>query len=80
MSIAVLLLRIVDPEFESGVLEDSGFAWIFVSLVDIACVTFTPLLLIQGWGLAAGVVLTLTAVVCILLCRSLYTAKAGAKK
>lgn len=77
MSIAVLLLRIVDPEFESGVLEDSGFAWIFVSLVDIACVTFTPILMIQGWGLAAGIVMTLTAAACILLCRILYTVKAG---
>lgn len=54
MSIAVLLLRIVDPEFKTGVLEDSGFAWIFVSFIDVALVTFLPLFVIQGAGLAAG--------------------------
>lgn len=67
MSIAVLLLRIVDPEFESGVLEDSGFAWIFVSFIDIACVTFIPISLMQGFGLLTGCVLILLAALCIIL-------------
>ena len=77
MSIAVLLLRIVDPEFKSGVLEDSGFAWIFVSFIDIACVTFTPLLLIQGLGLGlqTGIVMTVAAILCVLLCRKLYAGR-----
>ena len=43
MSIAVLLLRIVDPEFKTGILEDSGFAWIFISFIDLVCVTFIPI-------------------------------------
>ena len=67
MSIAVLLLRVVDPEFKSGVLEDSGFAWIFISFIDIACVTFLPLLVLQGYGLVAGLVLTAAAALCVVL-------------
>lgn len=61
MSIAVLLLRVVDPEFKTTVLEDSGFAWIFVSFVDVAVVTFAPMLVMQGWGIATGAILCLIA-------------------
>ena len=79
MSIAVLLLRIVDPEFKSGVLEDSGFAWIFVSFVDIACVTFIPLLLLQNLGLVTGIVLVAAAAFCLLISKLRYgTAKVKA--
>ena len=81
MSIAVLLLRIVDPEFKSGVLEDSGFAWIFISLIDIACVTFLPVLVLRGYGAAAGAVLTAAAVLCILISKLRYgTAKVKANE
>ena len=72
MSIAVLLLRIVDPEFKTGVLEDSGFAWIFVSFIDIALVTFIPLFVIQGLGLVAGVTLCVIAAVLLGLAAAIY--------
>lgn len=72
MSIAVLLLRVVDPEFKSGVLEDSGFAWIFVSFIDIACVTFIPILLLRGLGLETGIALVVIAAVCILISKFCY--------
>ncbi len=65
MSIAVILLRIVDPEFQSGVLEDSGFAWIFVSIIDLLCVTFIPVLLLQGFGLLTGIFLVVFMVALI---------------
>ncbi len=68
MSIAVILLRIVDPEFQSGVLEDSGFAWIFVSIIDLLCVTFIPVLLLQGFGLLTGIFLVVFMVALIVLC------------
>lgn len=81
MSIAVLLLRVVDPEFKSGVLEDSGFAWIFISFIDIACVTFAPLLVLQGYGLITGIVLTVLAILCVLLSKLWYgTAKVKANE
>lgn len=72
MSIAVLLLRVVDPEFKSGVLEDSGFAWIFVSFIDVACVTFIPLFIISGAGIQAGVVLCLVAAAMLAAAALLY--------
>lgn len=68
MSIAVILLRIVDPEFETGVLEDSGFAWIFISIIDLLLVTFVPILLLQGFGLVTGIILTIVTVILIALC------------
>lgn len=81
MSIAVLLLRIVDPEFKTGVLEDSGFAWIFVSFIDVAIVTFLPLFVMQGMGMIAGVVLCIVALVMLGACALLYGVydKAGKK-
>ena len=63
MSIAVLLLRIVDPDFETGVLEDCGFAWIFASFIDLALVTTLPLVMLAGYGMLAGVVLLVIAIV-----------------
>ena len=72
MSIAVLLLRVVDPEFKSGVLEDSGFAWIFVSFIDVACVTFVPLFVIAGTGVQAGIVLCLAAAAMLAAAAFLY--------
>ena len=39
MATGVILLRITDPEFKSGVLEDFGFAWIFLSIIDMLVVS-----------------------------------------
>lgn len=72
MSIAVLLLRIVDPEFKTGILEDSGFAWIFISFIDLVCVTFIPIFLLRGLFIQTGLVLVILAVGCLLLCRIKY--------
>lgn len=72
MSIAVLLLRVVDPEFRTTALEDSGFAWIFVSFIDIALVTFLPMFVIQGAGVAAGIVCCLIAVAMLVATAFLY--------
>ena len=81
MSIAVLLLRIADPEFKTGALEDSGFAWIFVSFIDIALITFLPIFVIQGLGLQAGVVLCVVSAVLLGLAALIYGVynKAGKK-
>ena len=40
LATGVILLRIADPKFESGVLEDFGFAWIFLSIIDMLLVFF----------------------------------------
>ncbi len=80
MSIAVLLLRIVDPEFKTGVLEDSGLAWIFVSFVDLALVTFLPILVAGGLGLTSGAVLILAGLALLGLCALRYGVRDKAGK
>lgn len=80
MSIAVLLLRIVDPEFKTGVLEDSGLAWIFVSFVDLALVTFLPILVAGGLGLTSGAVLILAGLALLGVCALRYGVRDKAGK
>lgn len=72
LATGVILLRIVDPEFESGVLEDFGFAWIFLSIVDMLVVSLTPMFVLNGMGIACGVVLTLIAAACLVLSGKMF--------
>lgn len=63
VSTGVALLRITDPKLESGTMEEFGVAYIPVTPVEIAAVTFVPLLVIAGsawlvvgiWGAIAVV-------------------------
>lgn len=61
MATGVILLRIVDPDFRTGVLEDFGLAWIFMSIVDLLIVSLAPPLVMSGYGLAFGLCLLLLA-------------------
>lgn len=72
MSTGVILLRIIDPNFETGVLEDFGLAWVLMTFVDLALVSLTPMLLIQGWGFVTGVILLASVVLAMLLCAKTY--------
>ena len=67
LATGVLLLRVSDPEFRTGALGDFGLVWLFFTIVDALLVALTPTLLLAGWGLPAGVVITLLAVVFLLL-------------
>lgn len=69
LSTGVILLRVTDPEFKSGVLEDFGFAWIFLSIVDILLVSFSPLFVIHGLGLVYGMCLLVVAMAFLLICK-----------
>lgn len=69
LATGAILLRIADPEFKTGVLEDFGFAWIFMSIVDLLLVSFCPMLIISGVGAVSGVVLIAVAVVCLVACK-----------
>lgn len=69
LATGVILLRITDPEFKTGVLEDFGFAWIFLSIVDMLLVTFSPLLVLSGYGLEFGITLVICAMLCLVLCK-----------
>ncbi|MCI6242151.1 MAG: hypothetical protein PUC55_09025 [Lachnospiraceae bacterium] len=72
MATGVILLRITDPEFQSGVLEDFGFAWIFLTFVDLVLVSLSPMLIIQGHGLLWSIVLLAVASFCLVVCKKIF--------
>lgn len=72
MATGVILLRIVDPDFRTGVLEDFGVAWIFMSIVDLLVVSLAPPLVMSGYGLWFGLCLFVLAACCLLLCRKMF--------
>lgn len=57
VAIGVTLLRVVDPEFKSGTLQDYGMAYVFICLIEVAIVTITPMMVLQGHGIATGAVM-----------------------
>lgn len=76
----VILLRIADPEFETGVLEDFGFAWIFLSIMDMLLVTFTPIFVLRGDGLGMSILLLVIAVACLIACKCMFSVKGTSSK
>lgn len=72
MATGVILLRVTDPEFKSGVLEDFGFAWIFLSFMDMFLVSFSPLFVINGTGVVYSCVLLGISVVCLAICKKAF--------
>lgn len=71
MATGVILLRVCDPEFESGVLEDFGFAWIFLSIMDMFLVSLSPMFIYLGNGIIYSIILMAISVICLLLCKIL---------
>ena len=65
----IALLRIVDPELESGTVEDFGYAYMPLIPVEGAAVAVAPLLIVGGlsWAVVGiwGVIAVLGAVVMI---------------
>lgn len=72
MATGVLLLRVADPEFKSGVLEDFGFAWIFLSFMDMLLVSFSPVFVMNGSGIVYSIILIIIAISCLILCRRIF--------
>lgn len=72
MATGVILLRITDPEFKSGVLEDFGIAWIILSFIDMIVVALSPMLISNGMGLLLGIVFVVISVLCLLLSAKLF--------
>ena len=68
MAMGIALLRITDPDSKSGTLDDYAYAYLYIAPVEIALVTFAPLLFVQGLGgwfaiacaLAGGAILLLS--------------------
>lgn len=69
LATGVILLRIADPDFKTGVLEDFGFAWIFLSIVDMIIVSLSPMFVVNGLGVMFGLILLGISVVMLMMCR-----------
>ena len=76
-SIGVLLLRVVDPEYKTGALEDVGVSLIALSPIDMFVVSMTPGLFIQGFGLGWGFIMLAGSVALLLICKLLFTKKSS---
>jgi ESS family glutamate:Na+ symporter len=57
IAIGITLLRIVDPQFKSKALEDYGMAYVFMSFIEIALISLLPIIVVNGYGMIAGLVL-----------------------
>lgn len=75
MATGVILLRVTDPEFKSGVLENFGFAWIFLSFMDMFLVSFSPMFVLKGIGVLYSVILLLLAALCLVVCKTAFRKK-----
>lgn len=75
LATGAILLRICDPEFKTGVLEDFGFAWIFMSIVDMLCVSLAPMFLLTGWGIVFSCVLIVLSIICLAVCKLISNKK-----
>ena len=69
LATGAILLRVADPEFKTGVLEDFGFAWIFLSIIDMLLVSFCPMFVISRVGAVSGAILIAVAAVCLAVCK-----------
>ena len=71
MATGAILLRIVDPEFQTGVIEDFGFAWIFLSVGDMILVSLCPMFITSGIGTVAGAALICLSLAFLAACKAL---------
>ncbi|WP_317855710.1 sodium/glutamate symporter [Chakrabartyella piscis] len=55
MATGITLLRIIDPTFDTNVLEDSGMAWTLLSFMELAVITLLPIAMVQGVGIYASI-------------------------
>ena len=74
-SIGVLLLRVVDPEYKTGILEDVGVSLIALSPLETLVVSMTPVFFVQGFGLAWGTIMLAISIILLLVCKFIFTKK-----
>lgn len=72
LATGVILLRICDPEFKTGVLEDFGFAWIFLSIMDMIVVSLAPMAVMSGAGLSFSLILIVISLILVAITWKLY--------
>ncbi len=69
VAMSMVLVRVLDPNMESGVLEDFGISYFGVAFVEIAIISLLPHLVMQGIVWCPIVVLLSGFMACLLLSR-----------
>lgn len=80
LATGVILLRITDPEFRTGVLEDFGLAWIVLSVMDALLVAFAPVFVLAGQGVGFSLALIAASVAALVACRLMFGRKVQVEK
>lgn len=66
---SVVLLRIVDPDMRTQIIEDFGLAYIGISFFEIAIIALLPTLILNGYIIGPMAVLVIGFFLCIYLSR-----------
>lgn len=80
LATGVILLRITDPEFRTGVLEDFGLAWIVLSVMDALLVAFAPVFVVAGQGVVFSLTLIAASVAALVACKLMFGRKVQVEK
>jgi ESS family glutamate:Na+ symporter len=68
---SMVLVRVVDPDMQSGVLEDFGISYFGVALAEIAIISLIPHFVGQGMTLWPALILIAGFFICIFLSRTM---------
>lgn len=72
VSIGVTLLRVVDPQFDTGTLTDYGMAYVFISFIELGLVALTPVYVANGNPIVVGAILTAACLGLLLITGNKY--------
>lgn len=67
ISTSIALLQMIDPDLETGTLEDYGTAYVFIAPCDLVLMTVLPMLVAQGVVWEPALVLSGAAVACLVI-------------
>ncbi len=71
VAMSLVLVRVVDPDMATSVLEDFGISYFGIAFVEIAIISIVPHLIMKGITLLPALVLIGAFFACILLSRAL---------
>jgi ESS family glutamate:Na+ symporter len=57
IAISIVLLRIIDPNTKTSIMEDFGLAYVFISPIEITIITILPSLIINNVILLPSLIL-----------------------
>jgi ESS family glutamate:Na+ symporter len=69
VAISMVLVRVLDPDIQSGVLEDFGLSYFGIAFIEISLISIMPHLIGQGIIIWPAIVLIIIFFACILMSR-----------